>query len=220
MIRIFLSSIALATFLSGCANKVYFGTATSLGVDFSADGAGIGYRNAQAARVPARENGMEFSVLGSSDIDLSLSQIYIDEEFATGKAADSLSMPKSARSITEPATHGDLLFGSYTTASFIDINFGATNPFQGATIGYKRATATMIPIVKDNLRSVYAKTVINSEPWDPATNPCGTKTGGIRFVQLFATGQAAINIAVDNKESLQTGQTLDEPGKNDLCIPD
>ena len=88
MKRTIVISALTAIFLSGCANKVYFGTSTRLAIDFSSDGAGIGYKNAQMAIVPPKENGTEYSVLGNSDVDISLSKIRIDEEFATGLAAE------------------------------------------------------------------------------------------------------------------------------------
>jgi len=201
MKRTIVISALTAIFLSGCANKVYFGTSTRLAIDFSSDGAGIGYKNAQMAIVPPKENGTEYSVLGNSDVDISLSKIRIDEEFATGLAAEHASQTK-ALTRESNAVHGDLLFGAYTSVSIVDLNFGVTNPFQGATFGYKRATATIIPIVNDSLRSVYARTSINSESYDADTNPCGSKTDGLRFVQLFATGQAAINMAKQNEGSL------------------
>jgi hypothetical protein len=206
----------MAIFLSGCANTVYFGTSTRLAIDFSSDGAGIGYKNSQMAVVPPKENGTEFSVLGSSDIDISLSKIMIDEEFATGEAAEYASQNKVFKSEPNPA-HGNLLFGAYTSVSIIDLNFGVTNPFQGATFGYKRATATIVPIVDNSLRSVYAKTSINSEQYDAETNPCGTKTDGLRFVQLFATGEAAVNLAKKNQASLETAGSSDKESKKAAC---
>lgn len=209
-------STLTAVFLSGCANKVYFGTATSLAIDFSSNGAGIGYKNSQMAIVPPKENGTEFSVLGSSDIDISLSKIMIDEEFATGEAAEYASQDNLSNQNLN-TTHGNLLFGAYTSVSIIDLNFGVTNPFQGATFGYKRATATIIPIVDDSLRSVYAKTSINSEQYDAQTNPCGTKTDGLRFVQLFATGKAAVTLAEQNRTSLETVGSGSNVSKNGVC---
>ncbi len=216
MKRTVVISTLAVIFLSGCANKVYFGTATSLAIDFSSNGAGIGYKNAQMAIVPPKENGTEFSVLGSSDIDISISKIIIDEEFATGEAAEYALHNDLLREDLN-TTHGNLLFGAYTTVSIIDLNFGVTNPFQGATFGYKRATATIIPIVDDSLRSVYAKTSINSEQYDAQTNPCGTKTNGLRFVQLFATGKAAINMAKKNQESLETAGSSNKISKKAVC---
>ncbi|MBL4673541.1 MAG: hypothetical protein JKX81_14875 [Arenicella sp.] len=216
MKRTIVVSTLMAIFLSGCANKVYFGTSTRLAIDFSSDGAGIGYKNSQMAIVPPKEDGNEFSVLGSSDIDISLSKIMIDEEFATGKAAEYASQDDGSEKDLN-AAHGNLLFGAYTSVSIIDLNFGVTNPFQGATFGYKRATATIIPIVDDSLRSVYAKTSINSEPYDAETNPCGTKTDGLRFVQLFATGKAAVNMAKQNQTSLETVGSNDKARNKDVC---
>lgn len=200
---------------SGCANNVYFGTSTRLAIDFSSDTAGIGYKNSQVAFVPPKEDDSGHSILGKSDVDISMDNIVIDEEFATGLAAECASenTPPAAAIAGAPSpSYGNLIFGSYNSISIIDINFGATNPFAGATFGYKRATATVVPIKNDFLRSVYAKTKVNTLDHS-ASETHGTRTGGIRFVQEFATGKASVHRAAANVASLTGGN------KTTACTP-
>ncbi len=202
-----LYTIAFSLFiLTGCAsNAVYFGTATNLGIDISSESTNIiGYKNTQIARVPPTQKGDAFSVLGTSDVDLSLTDVAIYERFATGEAADcAASANARAAALTPPTGLGSLIFGSYTSISFIDFNFGATNPFVGGSMGYKRATATMIPITNDKLRSVYAESSVNTiKTADGADPAVASRTGGMRFVQNFATGKAAMIRAKANVKKL------------------
>jgi len=228
-----LGILLVSMLLSGCHGKrVYFGTSTVLGVDFSSESKGgvIGYKNAQFASVPKKgksktkegesEKHEGFSVVGRSDIDLSVTEVIIDEIFATGAAAvaavNNGVAGKEKKIVGNSAKHGSLLFAANTSISLVDINFSATNPFQGASFGYKRATATVIPIVEGNLRSVYAKSVVNSKA-KASGNPCGTETGGIRFIQSFATGEAAENLAAIKKKELTQANVTKTAEQTETC---
>lgn len=189
---------------TGCTNRVYFGTSTRFALDASSTTAGLGYKAAQFAYIPPKKDGGEYSVLGKSDVDLSITNIVVEEEFATGQAAECAADRDFKINNAEEArtTKGNLVFGAYTSASLIDVNFGSANPFAGASIGYKRETATVIPITEDGLlRSVYAKSNISSLDYS-TTETNGSKTGGVRFRQIFATGKAAVMVARDKLPSI------------------
>ena len=203
--------------ITACSNRVYFGTSTRWALDASSTTIGLGYKAAQFAYIPPKKDGGEYSVLGKSDVDISVANIVVEEEFATGQAADcAAAAPQATMQLSvkkEKTDKGSLAFGSYFSMSFLDINFGSTNPFAGASIGYKRETATVIPITESyHLRSVYAKTFINT--LDSSSAPeSGTQTGGIRFIQVFATGKAAVYAARENVKSLT------EDKKTEACTP-
>lgn len=189
--------------LSGCANRLYFGTATNLGVDFSETTANIGYKNINIANVPQKKDGTSHSVVGKSDVDISLREINIHEQFATGDAAIIATKNEKRDIVTtnDENTSNNLLFGSYSSISIFDFNFGSLNPFAGATIGYKRATATIIPVENNNteIRSVYANTYITSLDKNASISN-GTQTNGIRFITKFGTGKAAQQLAQKHKD--------------------
>ncbi|WP_409277098.1 hypothetical protein [Pseudomonas defluvii] len=200
---------------AGCSNRVYFGTSTRFALDVSTTTAGIGYKSAQFAYVPPKESGGEYSVLGRSDVDLSITDIVVNEEFATGQAAECAAAASSAVNLAFAADDrsntkkGNLIFGSYFSVSLLDINFGSENPFAGASIGYKRESATVIPITENGqLRSVYANTKINSLA-NSAAETDGTRTNGIRFRQIFATGKAAVYVAKKNIASITEKKIAD-----------
>lgn len=200
---------AIFALLSGCAkNTVYFGTNTNFAIDIDASSgsANIGYKNSQFASIPPKEDGTSYSVLGSSDVDVSISDMVIEEEFATGLAAECAASRTVKKVDEEDETkYGTLLFASYFSVSLFDVNLGADNPFSGASIGYKRSTATVIPIKNNKLRSVYAKTSVNTLPYEnnnTGNNDTRTHTKGIRFKQDFATGNASRYLASYNAKSL------------------
>lgn len=203
-----LGAVIILALSTGCAkNTVYFGTNTNLAVDFdvTSRSANIGYKNSQFASIPPKEDGTSFSVLGQSDVDVSISDMVIDEVFATGLAAEcaaSKPIPADALTGADKTKYGTLLFASYFSVSLFDVNLGATNPFLGGSIGYKRATATVIPIKKNHLRSVYAKNSVNTLKHDATTQQNGTQTDGIRFKQDFATGEASLFMASKNAKIL------------------
>ncbi len=210
------AAVVLAS-LIGCAkNTVYFGTNTNLAIDVDASSgsANIGYKNSQFASIPPKDDGTSFSILGSSDVDVSISDMVIEEEFATGLAAECAASRKTKKGDDkeeDKTQYGTLLFASYFSVSLFDVNLGADNPFLGASIGYKRSTATVIPIKNDKLRSVYAKTSVNTLPYESSdsgsttnkgNNDTRTHTKGIRFKQDFATGRASQYLASYNAKSL------------------
>lgn len=207
--KIFLIVLTILS-TAGCSNRVYFGTSTRWALDASSTTVGLGYKAAQFAYVPPKRDGGEYSVLGRSDVDISIKDIVVEEEFATGQAAECAAASSTANmnlaDEKKVTTKGSLIFGSYTSASFIDLNFGSANPFSGASIGYKRETATVIPITEDgHLRSVYAKTKINSLALS-SSESSGTKTDGVRFQQVFATGKAAVYVAKEKVASMTDSQ--------------
>lgn len=204
----------------GCSNRVYFGTSTRFALDASSTTVGLGYKAAQFAYIPPKQGGGEYSVLGRSDVDISITDIVVNEEFATGQAADcaaaassSVKMALVSESNKDPKK-GNLVFGSYFSMSFLDINFGSSNPFAGASVGYKRESATVIPLTENgHLRSVYADTRVNSLAHSTGEDD-GTRTNGIRFKQVFATGKAAVYVAKKSVASLTKNKITD------ACTPE
>ena len=101
----------------------------------------------------------------------------------------------------------------------LDINFGQQNVTPELVLGYKRQELTVIPVDNPDkeVRSVYADISINSaDNTDPIEFPSPTPgptpgpvlfststpstIGGVRIVQRIATGQAAKNLVLSDKQ--------------------
>ena len=63
---------------------------------------------------------------------------------------------------------------------------------------------------------MYAKSVVNSKA-AASDNPCGTKTGGIRFIQSFATGEAAESLATTKKKELTQANVTTTAEQTETC---
>ncbi|HDZ07847.1 hypothetical protein [Pseudohongiella sp.] len=201
--------ILLAILISGCASNksLYFGTYTRIGIDASSDGVGIGAKNAALNTAPAKKDGGAFDVLGTSDLDIAYTNTVIEEVVAVGQAAicaaQKAPVADNVKAFTEllpkPSEGGSVIFGTYSSWSLLDLSWGGATS-TGINFGYKRGTGVKMPIVNDNVGSVYASISVNTTDDDlvaPKTN-----IGGTRNVHTFATGEAAIIKASEESRAL------------------
>ncbi|UCD29663.1 MAG: hypothetical protein JSV03_04055 [Planctomycetota bacterium] len=177
----------------------------------------IGYDRGELAYVP--DNGQDgYSVLGTFDSDIKLfSGYYVNEVFATGKAADIASAGIANASFT-PAEEADsedkdpagpLLLTTGTRFGFhsiFSLKGGAVAPID-ILLGYKRANVAVVPTKKGSptARSAYADIVIGEgtrrmraavKVGAPAESQGISPTGqGIIINQRIATGKAAMYLA-------------------------
>lgn len=202
--------------LAGCASNdsLYFGTYTRIGIDVSADGAGIGAKNAALNITPPKKEGGTFNVLGTSDLDIAYTDTVIKEIFAVGEAAKCAALKTATFTLTdlklflsksdddEPAV-GPLIFGTYSSWSLLDLSWGDATSI-GINFGYKRGTGVKMPIVNDKVGSVYASISINTTDQNHVDAP-KSNIGGTRNKHTFATGEAAIIKASQKASSLNGG---------------
>ena len=217
--------LVLVTLLStGCGGKhLIFGTYTEFdvaGIEAKPTGdiaLKIGFDRGELAYVP--DNGQDgYSVLGTFDSDVQLfSGYYVNEVFATGKAADiaSAGIAKASYTTTEKTDSTDtapvepLLLTTGTRFGFhsiFSLKGGAVAPVD-ILLGYKRANFTVVPTKKGSpkARSVYADIVIGEgtrrmraalKVGAPTESQGITPTGkGIIINQRIATGKAAMYLA-------------------------
>lgn len=186
--------------LTGCAtDSLYFGAYTRIGIDASADGAGIGAKTAAINITQTAEDGTPFDVLGMSDFDLSHRDAIVREIVATGRAARCAAKTEQpAPEIRDDEEEGEvdekkqrLYFGSFTSFSLFDLNWGAT-PTPGITFGYKRAVGVRVPIENDQVGSIYAKVIINTTDNKGDEDDRSKLEHGVRTRHEFATGKAAV----------------------------
>lgn len=212
----------ISLFLSGCANKdLYLASYSRVGIDGSTNGAGIGAKSGYIKVSPTKPDGSPYTVLGSSDIDVSITNVIIEEVLATGMAAICAANKKTDPALVAPTdkinafilekmedrsisvTQGKsptLIFGSYSSWSLIDLSWAEASS-QGINFGYKRSTGLKIPTPSgsEDIASVYAKVTVNT------TSDKGqytTRINGIRNTHTFATGAAAIIKASRNANIL------------------
>ena len=198
--------------ISGCASNssLYFGTYTRIGIDASTDGAGIGAKNAALNVTPPKKDGSAFDVLGTSDLDIAYTNTVIKEVVAVGQAAKCAAIKKPVasdvatftKSSPEPSAVGPIIFGTYSSWSLLDLSWGGATS-TGINFGYKRGTGVKMPIVNDNVGSVYASISINTT--DNGLIAEKTNIGGTRNKHTFATGQAAIIKASEESKALNGG---------------
>jgi hypothetical protein len=203
----------LFTLISGCANHLYFGTSTSIGLDVSGTSkipnkVSFAFSRAEVAIVPDDSEGNAHSVFGSLDSEWTwFNGFIIKQAFATGDAADIIaSEPAPAKSLSNQSNNSQtsrkpLLFTTGTKLG-IDIEFGQTADAPASLlVGYRRAEMTLMPDVEGEkkLDPVLADISIISEDQSLPNIPDWPQLGGVRMKQRFATGQAAINAAHDGK---------------------
>lgn len=200
---------ALLVALTGCTNSLYFGTYTRVGIDASADGAGIGGKNATLNIAPTKKDGSTFDVLGTSDVDLSYSDVIISERLAVGEAArcaavksPSLDRATIMAGTEKPPTAGPVIFGTYSSFSLVDLSLNnSVSP--GITFGYKRGTGLRMPVENDEVGSAYASISVNTS--DKGATHTQSAIGGIRNKHVFATGTAALIKASEDAPALNGG---------------
>jgi hypothetical protein len=194
-----LAFVAVSTTLAGCPSKaLYFGTYTRVGIDVSQDsgGAGIGVKNIALSIAPPKKDGTAFDVLGTSDIDLGITDLAMSEIVAIGPAALCAAGASDRATLAAAAvapnakSHGPLIFSAATSWSLLDLSWGdATGA--GLTFGYKRTVGIRMPIVSDTVGAAFAKVTINTTS---TTHGEAEKSeiGGTRSKFVFSTGQAAV----------------------------
>jgi len=204
-------------FITGCQSKdvLYFGTYTRVGVDASTDGGGIGVKNAAFNITPQQEDGNVFSVLGTSDIDVSYFDTVINEVFAVGDAAkcasskialadpqDALGISQQSNSLIKP-----IVFATYSSWSLVDLSFGNATAV-GINFGYKRGTGVKMNVVNGKVGSVYSSTSVNTTS-NSATENIAPKSNisGTRNKHVFATGDAALIKASQEAPKLNGGDS-------------
>ena len=226
-ISILATSLVLSGCSSGSlifGTSTVVGTEVS-GVSTAPTKVAIAYDRAEVALIPARANGETHSVYGGFDYDFSsaVGTMVLSQVFATGEAAKlaSGSTVSTPPKDTGKNQSGRLFFSTGTRFGLsldLGTDVGASVP--SLLFGFKRAEFTVIP-VKDNTQEVnpvFADLSIVMDrngnvrtpdatagpnapnPRDPIASDRlpGSKTG-IRIVQRFATGQAALNLAASNE---------------------
>jgi len=192
--------------LSGCAtNSLYFGAYTRVGIDASADGAGIGAKSAAVTIARPKEDGTAFDVIGHSDVDVSFNEAIIHEVVATGEAAKCAAAKDRSLAVKTQdglPKMGRVIFGSSVSWSLVELNWNNASAPPGLLFGYKRSTGIKLPIVKDTVGSVFADISINTTDYATSTNEHGSKTKGTRSKHTFATGDAAV-IRASSPESVE-----------------
>lgn len=220
-----LVAISLLSLLAGCStsNSVFVGTYTRVGIDASqaGGGAGIGMKNLALTIAPTKEGGQPFDVVGTSDIDLAVTEFALHEVVATGPAALCATRQmtveaarakarevdnKDAQAGAAPST-GPLIFVASTSFSLVDVGVGEADG-AGINLGYKRTVGVRMPIRNNTLGAAYASVGINSTASDFGRAP-KSAIGGVRSQYTFATGQAAVNQAKADAAAL-TGGTVPE----------
>ncbi|SFO67456.1 hypothetical protein SAMN03159304_04562 [Pseudomonas sp. NFACC24-1] len=201
----------LVLMLAGCGtDSLYFGTYTRVGIDASSDGAGIGAKNVALNIAPPKKDGTAFDVLGTSDLDMSYTDVVIQEVVAVGDAAKCAAMKNKAsggnvaiqsQDAQSPAV-GPIIFGTYSSWSFLDLSWGGATA-TGINFGYKRGVGVRIPIVNNTVGAVYASVSVNTT--DGETVAPKTNIEGIRSRYTFATGSAAVIKAAQEAKSLNGG---------------
>lgn len=224
--------LGVAVLLGGCASErevLFFGTHTAVGVDVSGtvgtpDSVSFGYRRREVAIVPPNSEGKVHSVLGGADIDLGLGEARIKQIFATGDAARA-----AASTVTAPAAAPGncadegkagkpILFTTEANFSLLQIqaSSGALSP--KISLGYSRSEATLIPLDSKNgqAASVYADISIETEPGAKTAEQITSKVeklvgqhpssfgNGVRVVQRFATGDAAVCLVQNDTRQAKT----------------
>jgi hypothetical protein len=209
-----------ATVLAGCTttNTLFVGTYTRAGIDVSQEtaGGGIGVKNAALTIAPTKTTGEPFDVLGTSDIDLSFTDVALNEVVATGtaavcasgvtkKTAAMFAAEEKARAKTEKEATGPLIFAAVTSWSLIEVNAGqVTGP--GVSFGYKRTVGIRMPVKEDKIGATFATVAINTKSTAHANGAPKSELDGIRSVYTFSTGEAAINMARKYADQV-TGKT-------------
>ncbi|MBZ0090993.1 MAG: hypothetical protein K8F27_02035 [Sulfuricellaceae bacterium] len=215
--------LGAAALAGGCASErevLFFGTHTALGVDVSGtvgvpDSISLGYQRREVAVVPPKKDGTARSVLGATDSDLGLGDLRLKQLFATGEAAR-----QAAGSPTAPATPAanagtsrqPILFTTEANLSLLHVQASSSSLAPRLSLGYSRSEITLIPVAYDDneAASVYADISIESGSADKPDSQSTSNvekelgqhpsrfSGGIRLVQSFATGDAAVRLVENN----------------------
>lgn len=202
---------------NGCAtpSALFVGTYTRVGIDASQSGAGggIGFKNVAMTIAPTKATGEAYDILGTTDVDLSLTELALVETVATGEAAVCASGGKSRAELARKSTAktnkppGPLIFLADTSWSLLEVSMGeAAGP--GISFGYRRTIGIRMPIKNEKVGSSYASVSISNLSTTHESGATETKVKGIRSLYTFATGAASVNMAQKNADKIGgiTGQ--------------
>lgn len=211
------------------SNKLVFTTQTSLGLDISGTGeipnkASLSYGRFEVAYVPRKSDNTAQSIYGGIDADVKFGlppKYLVKQTFATGQAATNAVSQGFPAASQAASTSGAVVVSGKTNSTGFDpqpltfftatrfgihVSVGEAQAPASLLMGYRRTEATVIPIPDPSIdvRPVFADIQINGSSsttlTDSATNtPPRSILGGVRIVQRFATGQAAI-LASSNQD--------------------
>ena len=203
--------VGVACSLAGCAHNVYFTTSSSIGLDVSGTAQvpnkiSFAFQRFEGAIVPNKSDGSAHSVLGKLEADpfTWFSGQKITQLFATGEAAinaaeagvvsNAIPVNIAVANPVSPVYPGDdksLVFVTRTTIG-LDLSAGEPNISPHLLLGYKRLETSAIPIPDPSreVRPVYANFLIDTHSADTDGAVVGVK--GVKIVQAFATGKAAV----------------------------
>ncbi|MHB9117810.1 MAG: hypothetical protein ACYC2R_06015 [Burkholderiales bacterium] len=217
--------LGVAALAGGCASErevLFFGTHTALGVDVSGtvgvpDSVSLGYQRREVAVVPPKKDGTTRSVLGATDSDLGLGDVRIKQLFATGEAARQAAGSSAAAAPATPAANSGtsrqpILFTTEANLSLLHVQASSSSLSPRLSLGYSRSEITLIPVAYDDneAASVYADISIESGSAGKSDSQITSNvekelgqhpsrfSGGIRLVQSFATGDAAVKLVENN----------------------
>lgn len=207
--------------------SLYFGTKTEIGVGITGTttaptSLNLGYDRSEVALIPSKTNGETHSVYGGLDYDLGPllgGSTILTQTFATGNAAR---VAVGDKSVTDSGTNqqGRLFFATGTKIA-LNIDFGQSlgQSVPSFLFGFRRSEGTVVPIRDPNaeVNAVYADlslvidrngavraTTLNNGTDDitylrdpVARDKLPHTLHGIRIIQRFATGNAAVRVAGD-----------------------
>lgn len=214
LIKLVAVAIAACWLGVGCAGKrVVFATKSQLGLDVSGtaqmpDKISFTYGRFEGAIVPRSSDGHAYSVYGALDSDVRFfGDSTIEQTFTTGHAAKiAASKTKSLPEDPQPtnAFSTKSLFFVTDTSYGLKLSAGKQDLSPTLMLGYKRVEGAVIPVDdhEPEVRSVYADITINSSTDMLVAADSGAplpRNRGVRIVQRFATGDAAVGAASNSK---------------------
>lgn len=199
----------MSILVAGCAsNNLYFGTATSVGVDVvgtpaSPVSASLAYKRTEVTFSEQEKGKQPYSVLGALDMNVDFfAGTIVVQHFATGEAAEyaalvvapglpavppALSVPPVQQN-TEGCTDDENSKFLFVTGTSIGVDFDASKADPHALIGYKRVENAYIPVCK-KLGSVGS--VYSNIKFDSKSDTQSKFFSNTHISQSFATGKAA-----------------------------
>lgn len=222
----------------------------------------IAYDRAEVALIPAKATGESYAVYGGFDYDFAWGQrtLVLSQVFATGHAAVLASGPQqnTAPKDTSSNQNGRIFFATGTRNGLsLDLGQNLGQSVPSFLFGLKRSEVVVLPVADNTqeVNSVYADLSVVADndgrvraaPKDDegdglrqrdtiAAERLPQAKNGVRIVQRFATGQAALNVAnstiareklaeaagitlADSLNSMQEGQAWAEQLKTKITDP-
>ena len=208
-----LTALAACILLAACTDYATFVTATDIGIsaDVKTQDVNIGYSRTELFTGPGYpEQGEAPRAVGYIDSDLHVFQPHIKQLYATGEAAELVTLPPSMlpppplspTNPDEPRYYGQRRPLVIATGANIGLKLGfgaGTAPVPSSIkFGYNREEVSVIPMRRelptDKERDKYAPVLASMD-----MNLGGTSTQAstnLGITQFFATGSAARNLAV------------------------